>query len=190
MDNPEGSRPDTHWFLFGVLTVARSNEARLVDWDEIDLRRTVWRMPARRYKSEKAWVMPLAREAIKILKAQPSAKYQEARVFSTLDGGKIGDKKLSSMPKAFGLEAVFNGFRRTFRTWCQKKKFNNEASELAMKHLDTSRLKQVYIDDCGGKAMLKERRIILERYERKAFKLIHSPTSTAKVIELRKRGNR
>ena len=119
-------------------------------------------MPAGKYKSEKAWVMPLTREAIKILRAQPSAKYQEGRVFSTLDGGKIGDKKLSSMPKALGFDAVFNGFRRTLRTWCQKKKFNNEAEELAIKHMDTSRLKQVYIDDLGGKAMLEERRGILE----------------------------
>ena len=189
LDNPKGSRPDIHCFLFGVLTVARSNEARLVDWDEIDLQKKVWRMPAGKYKSEKDCVIPLTREAIKILKAQPSAKYREARVFSTLDGGQIGDMRLSSMPKALGFEAVFNGFRRTFRTWCQKKKFNNEASELAMKHLDTSRLKQVYIDDCGGKAMLEERRIILEKYERKAFKLIHSPTRTAEVIELRKRAN-
>ena len=149
------ARPELHCFLFGVLTVARSNEARLVDWDEIDLRKKVWRMPAGKYKSEKDCVVPLTREAIKILKAQPSAKYQEARVFSTLDGGKIGDKKVSSMPKALGFESVFNGFRQPFRTWCQKHKFNKEASELAMKHLDDSRLKQVYIDDCGGKAMLE-----------------------------------
>lgn len=189
LDDPKGSRPDVHCFLFGVLTIARSSEARLVDWDEIDLRKKVWRMPAGKYKSEKDWVIPLTREAIKILKAQPSAKYQEGRVFSTLDGGKIGDKKLSSMPKALGFDAVFNGFRRTFRTWCQKKKFNNEAAELAMKHLDTSRLKQVYIDDPGGKAMLKERRMILEKYERKAFKLIHSPRPTAKVVQLRRRAS-
>ena len=189
LDDPKGSRPDIHCFLFGVPTVASSNEARLVDWDEIDLRKKIWRMPAGKYKSEKDWVIPLTRETIKILKAQPSAKYKEGRVFSTLDGGKIGDKKLSSMPKALGFDAVFNGFRRTFRTWCQKKMFNNEASELAMKHLDTSRLKQVYIDDPGGKAMLKERRVILEKYERKAFKLIHSPSPTAKVVELRKRAN-
>ena len=123
----------------------------------------VWRMPAGKYKSEKDWVIPLTRETIKILKAQPSAKYQEGRVFSTLDGGKIGDKRLSSMPEALGFDAVFNGFRRTFRTWCQKRKFNNEASELAMKHLDTSRLKQFYIDDQGGKATLKERQLILEK---------------------------
>jgi integrase len=56
-------------------------------------------MPAGKYKSEKAWVIPLTREAIRILRAQPSAKYQEGRVFSTLDGDKIGDKKLSSLPK-------------------------------------------------------------------------------------------
>ena len=65
----EGSRPELHCFLFGVLTVARSNEARLVDWDEIDLRKEVWRIPAGKYKSEKDWGIPLTREAIKIHKA-------------------------------------------------------------------------------------------------------------------------
>ena len=146
-------------------------------------------MPADKYQSEKAWAIPLTREAIKILRAQPSAKYREGRVFSTLDGGKIGDKKPSSMPKALGFDAVFNGFRRTFRTWCQKKKYNNEAAELAMKHLVTSKLKQVYIDDPDGKAMLKERRVILEKYERKAFKLVHSPIPTAKVVQIGKRAS-
>ena len=118
-------------------------------------------MPDGKYKIEKAWVIPLTREAIKIWRAQPSAKYQEGRVSSTLDGGKIGDKKLSSMPKAGGFYAVFNGFRRTFRTWCQKKKFNNEAAELAMKYQDTSRMKHVYIDDPDGKEILNKRLIIL-----------------------------
>lgn len=69
LDNPKGSRPDIHCFLFGVLTVARSNEARLVDCGEIDLRKKVWRMPAGEYKSEKDWVISLTREAIKILKS-------------------------------------------------------------------------------------------------------------------------
>ena len=189
LDSPKGSRPDVYCFLFDDLTIARSNEAHQVDWAEIDLRKKIWLMPAGKYKSEKAWVIPLTREAIKILRAQPSAKYQEGRVFSPLDGGKFGDKKLSSMPKALGFDVVFNGFRRTLRTWCQKKIFNNEAAELAMKHLDTSRSKQVYISDPGGKAMLKERRGILESHERKAFKLIHSPTPTAKVVQIGKRAS-
>ena len=99
LDSPKGSRPDVHCFLFGVLTIARSNEARLVDWDEINLRKKIWLMPAGKYKSEKAWVIPLTREAIKILRAQPSAKYQEGRVFSTLDGGKIGGKNYRACQK-------------------------------------------------------------------------------------------
>ena len=102
--------------------IARSNGARLVDRAEIDLRKKVWHMPTGKYKSEKAWVIPLTRAAIKILRTQRSPKYQEGRVFSTVDGSRIGDKKLSSMPKALGFDAVFNGSRSTFRTRCQKKK--------------------------------------------------------------------
>ena len=78
-------------FLFGAQTIDRSNEASLADWTEIDLRKKVWLMAAGKYKSEKAWVMPLTKEAIKISRAQHSAKYQGGRVFSTLDGVKIDD---------------------------------------------------------------------------------------------------
>ena len=42
LDKPKGSRPDVQCMLFGILTQARSNEARLVTWEEIDLRGKVW----------------------------------------------------------------------------------------------------------------------------------------------------
>lgn len=93
------------------------------------------------------------------------------------------------MQQALGFDAAFESCRRTFRTKCQTKNFNNGVAELAMKNLDTSRLKQGYIDDPHGKAMLKERRIMLEKYEHKAFKLIHSPTPIAKVVLIGKRAS-
>ncbi len=178
LDKPKGSRPDVQCMLFGLLTQARSNEARLVTWDEIDLKAKVWHMPASRYKSDSAWAIPLSNEAIKIIKAQPSARHKEGRIFSRLDGGPIHDKNLSQMGKMLGYKedkhpdrvsaprwVVFNGFRKTFRTWAQAKAFNNEASELAMKHLDTAKLKQVYIDDPDGWAMFDMRKIINDHYQ-------------------------
>ena len=178
LDKPKGSRPDVQCMLFGILTQARSNEARLVTWEEIDLRGKVWHMPASKYKSDNDWAIPLCSEAIKIIKAQPSARHKEGRIFSRLDGGPIHDKNLSGMARILGYKedkhpdkvssprwVVFNGFRRTFRTWAQAKAFNSEASELAMKHLDTAKLKQVYFDDPDGWAMFDLRRIINDHYQ-------------------------
>jgi integrase len=147
-----------------------------VDWDEIDVANKVWRVPAGKYKSENNWAIPLCKEAIKILKAQPSARHKEGRVFSRLDGGPLYSAALSEMPKALGFKAddgryaVANGFRRTFRTWGQAMEFNNEAAELQMKHLNTNALKQVYIDDPEGWALFDRRKQIIDAYEKWAMK--------------------
>ena len=183
LDKPKGSRPDVQCMMFGILTQARSNEARLVTWEEIDLTENVWHVPAGKYKSDNDWAIPLCSEAIKIIKAQSSARHKEGRIFSRLDGGPIHDKNLSGMGRSLGYKedkhpdkvspprwVVFNGFRRTFRTWAQAKEFNNEASELAMKHLDTAKLKQVYIDDPDGRAMFDRRKMINDHYQKFAIK--------------------
>ena len=183
LDKPKGARPDVQCMMFGILTQARSNEARLVTWEEIDLTENVWHVPASKYKSDNDWAIPLCSEAIKIIKAQPSARLKEGRIFSRLDGGPIHDKNLSGMGRILGYKeekhpdkvspprwVVFNGFRRTFRTWAQAKEFNNEASELAMKHLDTAKLKQVYIDDPDGRAMFDRRKMINDHYQKFAIK--------------------
>jgi integrase len=183
LDKPKGSRPDVQCMMFGILTVARSDAARKVTWEEIDLKAKVWHVPARKYKSENDWAIPLCSEAIKILDAQPSAKHKEGRIFSRLDGGPIPAAYLSKMGSALGYNEekhpdkvseprwiVFNGFRRTFRTWTQEKEFHNEACELQMQHLDTSKLKQVYIDDPDGWAMFKRRKTIINAYEEFAMK--------------------
>lgn len=187
LEEHKNSRPDVQCILFGILTQARSNEARFVTWEEIDLKEKVWHVPGGKYKSENNWAIPLCNKAMKIINAQPSAKHKEGRIFSTLKGGEIHDKILSSMGQFLGYKEdkhpdsrpdkiieprwiVFNGFRRTFRTWCQSKEFNNEAAELAMKHLDTAKLKQVYIDDPDGWAMFDRRKQINNAYEKWVMK--------------------
>jgi integrase len=183
LDKPKGARPDVQCMMFGILTQARSNEARGVTWEEIDLKNKVWNVPDGKYKSKNRWAIPLCDEAIKILKAQPSFRHKEGRIFSRLDGGPIYSSKLSDMGLTLGYKeekhphgvserrwVVFNGFRRTFRTWSQDREFNNEASELQMKHLDTAKLKQVYIDDPDGWAMFARRKTIINSYERWAMK--------------------
>ena len=187
LEEHRNSRPDVQCMLFGILTQARSEEARFVTWEEIDLKGKVWHVPGGKYKSENDWAMPLCSEAMKIIKAQPSARHKEGRIFSTLKGGEIPDSYLSGMGRVLGYtedkhpdsrpddileprSVVFNGFRRTFRTWCQSEEFNNEAAELAMKHLDTAKLKQVYIDDPDGWALFKRRKQIANAYEKWAIK--------------------
>jgi integrase len=183
LDAPKGSRPDVQCMLFMILTVSRPSEARLVDWNEIDLEQKVWTQPAGKYKSKKMWEIPLCPTAIKILKAQPKRR---GRVFSTLNGTELYSAALSSMPDALGFDAVAHGFRATFRTWGQKqKRFTEEELELSLKHLDTVGCRAAYARD----QLLTERRTVINAYEKWAMKGDLGQNKKIVSINKRRRAN-
>jgi len=68
LDAPKGSRPDVQCMLFMILTVSRPSEARLAEWDEIDLEQKVWTQPAGKYK----------RPPSKYLKPNPNAEAESS----------------------------------------------------------------------------------------------------------------
>ena len=179
LDVPNGSRPDVQCMLFMILTVSRPSEARLADWDEIDLEQKVWTQPAGKYKSKKMWEIPLCPTVVKILKAQPKRR---GRVFSTLNGTELYSAALSSMPDALGFDAVAHGFRATFRTWGQKQqRFTEEELELSLKHLDTVGCRAAYARD----QLLPERRSVINAYEKWAMK--GDSGQNKKVVSINKR---
>ncbi|MDA8922173.1 integrase arm-type DNA-binding domain-containing protein [Gammaproteobacteria bacterium] len=161
-----GARPDLDCMLFMILTVSRSQEARLADWDEIDLQKKIWRQPKGKYKSKKLdWDIPLCPTAIKILKAQPNYKRQQGRIFSTLDGGELYSAALSTIPDALGFDAVAHGFRSTFKSYCQEKSVNDEVSELSLKHAETTSTRAAYAKN----QLLKPRTKLIKEYEQFAM---------------------
>ena len=156
-------RPDAHCFLFLILTVSRNQEARLVEWEEIDLNARVWHQPKGKYKAQTLdWGIPLSTTAIKILKAQPSFQKQQGRVFSTLNDGELYDAALSSIPDSLGFNAVAHGFRRTFKAWCMEEQTNDDVSELALKHCETASTRAAYADN----QLLNHRTKLMRKYEK------------------------
>jgi len=156
-------RPDAHCFFFMILTVSRNQEARLVDWKEIDLDAKVWHQPKGKYKAQTLdWDIPLSATAIEILKAQPSFQKQQGRVFSTLNDGELYDAALSSIPDSLGFNAVAHGFRRTFKAWCMEEQVNDDVSELALKHCETASTRAAYADN----QLLSHRKKLMRKYEK------------------------
>jgi len=146
-----------------ILTASRPQEARLIDWAEIDLDARIWHQPKGKYKSKKLdWDIPLTSTAIKILKAQPSFTKQQGRVFSTLNGGQLYDAALSSLPDSLGFNAVAHGFRRTFKAWCMEEQVNDDVSELALKHCETASTRAAYADN----QLLSHRTKLMSKYEK------------------------
>ena len=55
-------------FEFQVLTAARSREARLATWNEIDLVARVWTIPAERMKAQREHRVPLCGRPVEVLR--------------------------------------------------------------------------------------------------------------------------
>ena len=113
---------DAQCLLFAILCVTRSKATRLMEWDEVDLDKKIWTIPAssdekQGRKTSVEWKIPLSNRAIRILKAQPSYPESAGRVFSTVAGAEIPDNYLSGLPKSLGFDANAHGFRSTFKEW-------------------------------------------------------------------------
>lgn len=123
-----------------ILTACRSGEVRLARWEEVDLARAEWTIPAERMKAKKAHRIPLSDRAIEILE-RAKALGEEAGddsglVFPGTKRGKpISDMTLTKLVKAMGYDVHVHGFRSTFKVWAQERTtFPREVTEAALAH--------------------------------------------------------
>lgn len=127
---------------FAILTAARSGEIRAATWDEIDLKKKVWTIPAERMKSGKQHRVPLCDEAIKVLEEVPRLSDY---LFTGARGGQITDATISKVPKRLGYDVTAHGFRATFRTWAQEyAAYAEEVVELALAHVNSDATRAAY----------------------------------------------
>ena len=134
-----------------ALTATRSQEVRGATWDEIDLDKALWIIPAARMKMEKEHRVPLSAHAVELLKALPRLEGNPL-VFPAPRGGQLSDMTLSAtmkrMHKAdvaaggagyFDREckrpAVPHGLRSTFRDWvAEMTTYPGDMAEVALAH--------------------------------------------------------
>ena len=183
LDYPKGSRPDVQCFMFLMLCGTRSKATRHSDWSEIDLEKKIWNIPPHKVgkKTKLNWEIPLCDTAIKILKAQPSAKHKKGRVFSLLSGKKIPNNYLPALPKSLGYDATAHGFRRTIRNWAKhQERWDRDTLELLLQHCEESSTKARYDDE----QMIHARRDMVNGYEKWAFSAINDKGN--KVVPIRK----
>lgn len=121
---------------FAILTAARSGEVRGATWDEIDLDKRLWTVPADRMKAGKEHVVPLSDAAVAILQAMPRMKGSNY-VFPAPRGGTMSDMTLGAVLKRMGRKdgVTVHGFRSTFREWvADRTNYPREVAEHALAH--------------------------------------------------------
>ena len=118
-----------------ILCATRTSETLNTTWDEIDLEKRMWIIPADRMKAEKEHRIPLSDKAITIIQTQ---KGQDSiYVFP----GSKKNKPLSNMAMTAVLKRMkrtaitVHGFRSTFRDWiAEKTTYAQRVAETALAH--------------------------------------------------------
>jgi len=146
---------------FLSLTAARSGEVRGAAWDEIDLDKALWIVPALRMKMQREHRVPLTAEAVALLKALPKLD-GNPQVFPGVRGGQLSDMTLSMLMKRQHTAAVAaggkgyldrvskrpavpHGLRSTFRDWvAERTTFPGEMAEVALAHRISSAVEAAY----------------------------------------------
>jgi len=148
-----------------ILTAARSGEIRLATWDEVDLEKGLWSIPAARMKRNRAHVVPLSKPALAAFERAKALRTDDADLVFPGQSPKkpMSDATLAAVLKRMGLAAVPHGFRSSFKDWAgEVGGFPNELSEAALAHAIPNKAEAAY----RRGDLLERRRVMMDAWAR------------------------
>jgi len=130
---------------FCILTATRTGETIYARWDEIDLERGVWTVPAQRMKMRMEHRVPLVGRTLTILEAM-AAIQQSDYVFPGRRRRPLGQSAmLYRLRQAGDASVTVHGFRSSFRDWAaEATAFPREVCELALAHAKQDAAERAY----------------------------------------------
>ena len=123
-------------FEFLILTAARTGEVLNARWEEIDLEKRVWIIPAERMKMKLPHKVPLSARCIEILKLAKQFNDGEIVFPGRNAGHPLSQMAFLMTLRRMGHEGLTaHGFRATFKTWAEERtKFDHLVIEASMAH--------------------------------------------------------
>jgi len=154
-----------------ILTATRSGEIRGMVWEELDLPRAIWTVPATRMKAKAAHRVPLLPRAVALLGVL-SDQRQDANqplVFATRRGTPYSDMVMTkalrdaNVPSDVeGRVATAHGFRSSFRDWASENGYARDLAERALAHTIRNETEAAY----HRTDLLEQRREMMLAWER------------------------
>jgi integrase len=131
---------------FAILTAARSGEVLGARWEEFDLGRAVWTVPAVRMKAGREHRVPLSRRALKIVKAMHECRNSDFVFPGQSPGKPLSVMALEMVLRRMKIDTVtVHGFRSAFRDWSAEcTNFTNEVCEAALAHTIGNKAEAAY----------------------------------------------
>lgn len=138
---------------FGILCASRSGEVRGATFNEFDLDRALWTIPAERMKAAREHVVPLSAPAVALIRAQAALPRLQGvegpgYVFPAPRGGALSDMALTAVLKRMGrADITQHGFRSTFREWAgeiMSREYPSAVVEHALAHQLANKVEAAY----------------------------------------------
>jgi integrase len=131
---------------FTILTAARRGEVLGARWDEFDLERAVWIVPAHRMKAGREHRVPLSARGVAIVKSLRHADGGEFVFAGHKPGKPLSGEALRMVLRRMKIDDVtVHGFRSAFRDWAAEcTNFTNEVCEAALAHVIENKAEAAY----------------------------------------------
>ena len=147
-------------FQFQVLTAARAAESRKATWDEIDWTRRLWTVAAEHMKAGRRHRVPLARQALGVLREARDLPPGANLLFPSPRGGPMGRNAPATLARRLELGCVPHGFRSSFRDWAAETGVMREVAEAALAHIVLDPVEAAY----RRTDFFKQRRSVMQRW--------------------------
>jgi integrase len=149
-----------------VLTFVRTTELRAAGWDEfedLDGKAPLWRIPAGRMKRQLEHLVPLSRQAVAVLRDARALSGNSARVFpSPGKGGCMSNNTMLYALYRMGYHgrATVHGFRTVASTILNEAGFNSDWIERQLAHVEDNEVRAAY----NAAEWLPDRRQMMQRW--------------------------
>ncbi|MFT7681220.1 MAG: integrase [Moritella dasanensis] len=129
-------------------TMTRPIESATARWDDIDLDKGIWIIPAERMKMKKPHTIPLTEETRAILEVmKPISQHREFVFPSHRDPRKHSNSQTANMAlkrMGFAGELVSHGLRALASTTLNEQGFDPDVIEAALAHIDKNEVRRAY----------------------------------------------
>ena len=149
LDNYERIRPVTRLGLqLLILTFVRPGELRGAKWEEFDLEKKEWRIPAERMKMRTEHIVPLSSQAVAILKELKPITSRSEYLFPS---DRSREKPMSENAFSYAMnrmgyqgKATPHGFRATASTILNESGYKPDVIERQLAHIERNKVRAAY----------------------------------------------
>ena len=147
---------------FTIHTAVRTNETLEAKWSEVDLKKRIWTIPAKRMKGKVEHIVPLTGQVIALLGQAQKYRSSDYVFPGARESRPLSNMSMNMLMRRMGIEnATVHGFRSSFRDWCgDQTQYSREIAEAALAHKIGNKVEQAY----RRRSALEKRRELMRQW--------------------------